>query len=281
MQHKTLIIDGHNFLFRGYYGVPIGPVAPNNMPIQAVYGFFALIRNVFSFMNPTHMIIVFDTETGTQSKVQANANYKANRTYPDDIFKQLDVIKRILQLLNINWIEDDNTEADDIIGSYVNFLNAKEGQVYIASNDFDFSQLVFKNVSLLRGHHGDIDILNTEQIIEKFNVHPHQYVDYLALKGDKSDNIQGIEGIGPKHAARLVQTHNNIEGIFDNFSNLAPFYQKKLKNKSEYLLGLREFLRIDTKLYKNKLDVGGFEANNIELPSRMGMFIKENWERLA
>ena len=192
MRHKTLIIDGHNFLFRGYYGVPIGPVAPNNMPIQAVYGFFALIRNVFSFINPTHMIIVFDTETGTQSKLQANATYKANRTYPDDIFRQLDVIKRILQLLNINWIEDDDTEADDVIGSYVNFLSTKEGHVYIASNDFDFSQLVSKNISLLRGHHGSINTVNTEQIIEKFKVHPHQYVDYLALKGDKSDNIQGI-----------------------------------------------------------------------------------------
>ena len=100
MQIPVLIIDGHNLLFRGYYGVPKGAVI-NSYNVNAVFGFFALLRQLIETFGNSNMLIVFDTETGVQHKLQQQPDYKQGRVYEQDIFVQLDLIKRILQELNI------------------------------------------------------------------------------------------------------------------------------------------------------------------------------------
>lgn len=138
MSNKNLlIIDGHNFLFRGYYGVPKGAMI-DNIAVHGIYGFFSLLRKAINCLNATHLLIVFDSENGIGGKVAQVKNYKSDRFYEEEVFKQLYYIKKVLNLLNISWVEHNNYEADDLIASAVEQLQGLFSVVVIASTDADF-----------------------------------------------------------------------------------------------------------------------------------------------
>jgi len=139
MKSKAIIIDGHNFLFRGFYGVPAQVKRTDGTPINAIYGFFALLRNVLKTINPDYLVVVFDSETSADDKKLKNPKYKANRAIQDNsIFFQLSLIKKCLDIMGIYWIEDKSNEADDVIGTCSKKFNKCGVEAYICSNDHDF-----------------------------------------------------------------------------------------------------------------------------------------------
>ena len=252
--NKHLLIDGHNYLFRGYYGVPTAAQRRDGTQINAIYGFFSLLRNILKEVEPKYLTIVFDTETGISSKVSTRPEYKANRpTDHGSIYDQLYLIKKSLDILGINWIANKELEADDVIGIHSTQSRATNNNVFIGSNDYDFLQLVSDNLTVVRGYHGKTESFTKNSVFNKFGVSPICYIDYKALKGDPSDNIKGISGIGSQRAAELVSTHGTIEGIYKSYNSLDSMYQRLLENQREFLLETRDFLRIKTDNRKIKL----------------------------
>lgn len=209
----TLLIDGHNYLFRSYYGVPSSAKLPNGLQVNAYYGFMSLVRKMSELTHPKNILVVFDSETGIKEKVLKNSSYKQNRKYIDTgMFSQLPIIKQALDYLNIAYIEHPDYEGDDVIGSIAR-QESESKNVYIASQDKDFFQLIDNRTSVLRTEKGEIVEYSKEVFKDRYGFDSDRYLEYLSLLGDPSDNIKGIYGIGKKTAYKLVC---NNEGLLEN-----------------------------------------------------------------
>lgn len=253
------IIDGHNYLFRAFYGVPEAARTKGGTQVNAVYGFFAFMRQIVAAYPQNKLFVVFDSETGIRDKLQEKEEYKDNRVVNTDMFKQLPFIKRILDIMNIKWLEHPRFEADDIIASMAVSWMQKFGSVYISSNDFDFVQMVSDKIYLIRSVQGKLINCDEKFIKQKFNIKPSQYVEYLSLVGDKTDNIAGVAGIGPKTASDLLNQNGNIDKIFEHVYRLPNGIQKKL-------LDGRDLINQNQKFITMKKDIPDRELLSDELP---------------
>ena len=282
MNKKILLIDGHNYLFRGYYGVPIQAKRIDGTPINAVYGFFSLLRLTINVINPEYLLIMFDSETSIDTKKSFKPEYKSNRVGTDiSVYSQLPLIQSCLNLLNIKWLDHKNHEADDLIGVYSKLMKSKSLDVYVGSNDNDFMQLVDTSISIARGYHGTISVFNNQTVIERFGIEPYQYIDYLAMVGDKSDNIEGIRGIGRKAAAQLLKKYQDIDNMYQNFELLSGAIKRLLKDKQEFLNTQRNFLAIKSEISGLKFfDKRQLRVKKQLIPERMGKFIDLNWDKI-
>ncbi len=270
------IIDGHNYLFRAFYGVPDVAQTKSGIQVNAVYGFFAFLRQIANAYPNNKIFIVFDSETGTQDKLRQRQDYKAGRNINTDIFKQLPYIKQILDLMNIKWLEHKKFEADDIIASLAKSWIKDNGSVYISSNDFDFTQLVSDKINLIRSTQGKLIKCDYCFIKTKFGVLPCQYVDYLSLVGDKTDNIAGVMGVGQKTAAMLLNEYTNIKSIFENLDKISNKTMEKLKNNKDHINSNQKFIKMNTdipiiELLQNDLPN---TQNNI-IQQRIGIYIND------
>ncbi|MBU1110083.1 5'-3' exonuclease [Patescibacteria group bacterium] len=280
MTDNALIIDGHNYLFKGFYGVPTQAKRPDGTIINAVYGFFSLLRNILANIDPNYLVVAFDAETSIDQKTIVRPEYKAQRAPANgDVYSQLPLIKACLDILNIQWVDDKDNEADDLIGAYSSNFIEYGLSVNIGSNDYDFVQLVADSTFVLRIYHGAITTFDKPTVVKHFGITPSQYVDYLALKGDASDNIKGIQGIGKQRAASLLSEHKTITGIYQSFDSLPVGLQRLLHGKEKFLHNQRKFLKIktDTNLCSVKsLQHHAFSKKMV--PERMGAFLESSWD---
>jgi len=248
MNNSILIVDGLNYLFRAYFGVPDIIKTKKGFQINAVYGFFAFLREAVKSVNAASIIVVFDAENAVQHKQLEYGNYKSNRKYGDlGMFEQLPIIKNILTLMDIKYIEEDKMEADDLIGSYSKFANYNNCTVYISSNDYDFFQLVSSDIFVLRSFKGQQQLITKEEVKLKFGINSQYYPDFAALLGDKSDNIPGIRGIGSKTARKLINEYETIENLLLNVQNLKIGDRNKISGSSTRLSSNKKIITIDCK----------------------------------
>ncbi|MDF2698905.1 MAG: polA [Haloplasmataceae bacterium] len=214
--NKVIIIDGHNLLFRMFYGIPNSFKNSRGEEIKGAFGFLASIKKLVDYFSTDKLIVVFDSETSIGSRIEIDHDYKQNRMDYSNLpeaenpFYQLKHIYKTLDYLNIHYVEAQNVEADDYIASLSERLKAKY-EVVIVSTDKDFLQLVDLNVSV---YNAMSDIYYTpEKVFEKFEVSPKQIIDYKILVGDKSDNIKGVPSIGMKTAVKILQI-GSLEEIY-------------------------------------------------------------------
>lgn len=252
MNRNIVIIDGHNYLFRAYYGIPSSATLQNGLRVNAFYGFMSFLRKVINEYNPVKLLVVFDSETGITEKQKNNKNYKKNRNYEDkQIFEQLKIIKRALDHCEIQFVEEDRYEADDLIGSLSKRYSKEGFNVFISSNDSDFIQCVDSNVVLLKSIRGKY-VEYTESYIEKeYGFIPALYLDYLSLVGDSSDNIEGIRGIGRKMGTKVVREYGTLEDIL-NIKGSESKMIKLIKKNRNKVISNKNFLKIDSCI---KIDV--------------------------
>ncbi len=237
--NKTLIIDGHNYLYRSYYGVPSSAKLPNGLQVNAYYGFLSLLKKIYEYVAPSNIIVIFDSETGIKEKISKNSEYKQNRDYSDiSMFKQLPIIKQALDFMNISYIEHPEYEADDVIGSIAKKESA-DSKVYISSQDRDFFQLIEESVSVLRTEKGEVIEYDNRVFEDKYDFSSYRYLEYLSLLGDPSDNIKGVKGIGKKTAYKIVTEHTYI---------LKDINNSLLLENTELVRDNIQFLRIDCEL---------------------------------
>jgi len=258
-KRNVLIVDGSHYLYRAYFGVPDSARLPSGLQVNAVYGFFAYLRKTVGLLSPDLVFTVFDSETGISDKTQVNSDYKADRLNLDTgMYKQLPIIKKLLTLIDIPFIEPENHEADDYISSLA-MKYSKSSKVYIFSNDKDFLQVIGSNISLVKIGKKTPETINEESFIKDYGFECRQYLDYLSLKGDSSDNIPGIPGIGHKTAQSLVSQYGDIDSIYQNLHLLSSRLCSMLSENKEIAYNNKKFLRIDM-----SVDI---ESSAIELPN--------------
>lgn len=213
---KLLVVDGSNLLFQMFYGMPSTIINRKGRPIQGTVGFLGALLKMIRMVQPTHVAVLFDGECHNP-RTDLDSEYKANREdlsqLPEEEtpFSQLPDIFAALNHLQICYAETRDCEADDWMAGYA--LRYGDREVVIASQDSDLFQLITEKVKILR-YRGEKTVLCDEAYIhEKLGIAPGQYADWKALVGDGSDNIRGVEKVGPKTAAALLNQFGNLESI--------------------------------------------------------------------
>lgn len=276
MKDSFLIVDGLNYLFRAYFGITDAIKTKSGVSINAVYGFFAFLRKAVESVDPKYLVIIFDSENAAKNKQQDFENYKANRNYEDTgMFAQLRIIKSILDLMNIKYLEEDNIEADDLIGTYCDFGKKQNCSVYISSNDFDFMQLISEDVFVLRNFKKEQQVFTIEKVKSRFGVLPKTYPDYAALLGDKSDNIEGIKGIGKKTAQDIISKFNSVENLINNVDLLPDKLKPKIKENVSKILDNKKIITINISVTETLLQLPNFEFTRDSLNLKTVNYINE------
>ena len=221
---RFLIIDGNSIACRAAYVFVENDLQNSQgQPTGAIFRFIRMVSHIFDIVNPTHIVVAWDTNKNTFRK-KLYADYKVNRKddshnkfNQSDIYWQFNQIRKILELLGIKNVNVESYEGDDICGTYAKLSKAE--YTYILTGDRDSYQLINENTFIISPQNGNKDFkLITPQIVEeKFSVKPEQIISFKTLQGDTSDNIPGLNGCGPKTAAKLIQVY----GSSDKFASLS------------------------------------------------------------
>lgn len=233
---KFLLIDTFNFLHRAYHALPKTFKDSDGNPTNAVYGVTSMILNIFETLEPDYVVAAIDGEDSKTLRAQEFEDYKAHRKPMDaDLRIQIDPVLSVLDAFGIKRIDVAGYEADDIIGTIATKLKDEDIEVIIASNDRDLWQLVRPNlVIMLPNTKGTTEWLGEKEVVARLG-YDHKYVvDYKGLKGDTSDNIPGVRGIGDKGAVQLINSYGNLESIYEHLDEIEPAgLRKKLDDGKE------------------------------------------------
>ena len=216
---RLLLLDGHSLAYRAFYALPVENFSTTTgQPTNAVYGFTSMLINVLRDEAPTHVAVAFDVSRQT-FRSETFAAYKANRSAsPSEFSGQVSLVKEVLAALRIETVEKAGYEADDVIATLTTRAEADGFDVLICTGDRDAYQLVSDHVTVLYPRKGVSDLVRTtpEVLQEKYGLTPAQYPDYAALRGDPSDNLPNIPGVGEKTAARWVAQYGSLEELVDH-----------------------------------------------------------------
>jgi len=234
-EKKLLLIDGSGMLYRAYFALPHF-LTKKGEPTGAVYGFLQMMLRVMKDEKPDFISVAFDRKALTARHI-AYKEYKATRPpMPDELSKQFETIHEVLDAFKIPVYEIDGFEADDVIATIAEQTKNENIKIFVATGDMDLAQLISANVLLLMTRKGvtNIEKFDRSKLKESLGISPEQVPDYKALAGDLSDNIQGVPGIGPKTALKILNKYNNIENLSLHLEeeHLGEYREIILRNKS-------------------------------------------------
>lgn len=223
---KWLLIDGYNLAFRAFFGMP-ELTRSDGFPTGALHGWLKTLWRLEDQERPEASLCFFDLG-GAQDRLALHPEYKATRQEtPEALERQIPVIKELTRAMGLVGIELAGVESDDLLASQARLLGAAGHEVLIVSADKDFAQCVDERVRILlppptANPRLGWRVLDAAGVVEKFGVPPERIADFLALVGDASDNIPGIDGCGPKTATRWLQEHGTLEGVIAAADRLQP-----------------------------------------------------------
>ena len=213
---RLLLLDGHSLAYRAFYALPVENFSTTTgQPTNAVYGFTAMLINLLRDEDPTHLAVAFDVSRKT-FRAETYAEYKAGRgDMPADFRGQLSLIQEVLEALRIPSLSVEGYEADDVIATLTTQAADEGVQVLICTGDRDVLQLVTDAVTVLYPRRGvsDLTRFTPEEVVAKYGLTPAQYPDFAALRGDPSDNLPGIPGVGEKTAAKWVREFGSFDAL--------------------------------------------------------------------
>ena len=251
---KLVLIDGKSVFYRGYYAM--GALArADGTPTGGVYGFAAIAMEIVKRLMPTQVVVAWDSKTSTAKRRAIYPEYKAGRVKPgEDFYAQIPLLRELVMDFSWNFVEVDEYEADDIIGT----LSRQADEVIrpdgecdyetsIISSDLDMLQIVDENTRMLRILKGftKIEEINVREVEEKYGIKKNQFLDLKALKGDASDNIPGVPGIGEKTAVKLLNEYQTLDGIYENIDKISGAVHDKLVAGKESAYMSRELAKIN------------------------------------
>ncbi len=254
MPKKILIIDSNALIHRAYHALPPF-TTKKGVLVNAVYGYITTLNNAVEQVKPDYIVATFDLPKKT-FRHNLYFEYKANRKKaPDDLYAQIPLVRQFLKSCDIPVYQAEGFEADDVIGSISKALNSNsEIEKYIVTGDKDTLQLVNDNTKIFTLGRGinDAVIFDEEKVIEKYKINPSQVVDYKALRGDPSDNIPGVAGVGDKTATDLILDFGTLENLYENLDKIkSKAVKKKLENDknraflSQELAEIKQDMKID------------------------------------
>lgn len=213
-----LLLDGNSLAFRAFYALPAENFkTQSGLTTNAVYGFTSMLINLLRDEAPTHVAAAFDVSRKT-FRSDRYPEYKATRSAtPDEFRGQIDITKEVLQALGITVLAEEGFEADDIIATLATQGQAEGFKVFVVTGDRDSLQLVNEDVTVLYPRKGvsDLTRFTPEAVVEKYGLTPSQYPDFAALRGDPSDNLPGIPGVGEKTASKWILEYGSLQELVD------------------------------------------------------------------
>lgn len=218
-----MLLDGNSLAFRAFYALPAENFKTRGgLTTNAVYGFTAMLINLLRDEAPTHIAAAFDVSRQT-FRSERYPEYKANRSStPDEFHGQIDITKEVLNALGITVLSEQGFEADDLIATLATQAENEGYRVLVVSGDRDSLQLVSDDVTVLYPRKGvsELTRFTPEAVVEKYGLTPTQYPDFAALRGDPSDNLPGIPGVGEKTASKWIAEYGSLQGLVDNVDSV-------------------------------------------------------------
>lgn len=231
MKEKLVVIDGNSLLYRSFFALP-QLKTKEGIVTSGIYGFLNIYYRIMEDYSPDYISIVFDKK-GATFRHREYEDYKAGRAkMPDELGIQFPILKEILDVLNVKYLEADEFEADDIAGTLAKMAKEKNVAAVLVSGDKDYLQLVDENTQVVLNKKGisEIELYDIEKVQNEYGLSPNQLIDLKGLMGDKSDNIPGIPGVGLKTGIKLLDEHGSLESIYENIDGMK---QSSLKSKLE------------------------------------------------
>jgi DNA polymerase-1 len=243
---KLAILDGHSLAYRAFYALPADLATPAGQVTNAVFGFTSMLIKLLEDEHPDAVAVAWDTPEQT-FRAEEYDGYKAQREAAPDLFRsQLPLVKDVLSVLRVEQLEMPGYEADDVIATLADRSAAQGWDVVIVTGDRDAFQLIDDHVTVLYTRRGmsDLVLADARWVEQRYGVPPDRYVDYAALRGDPSDNLPGVPGVGEKTAAKLVSGYGNLEGIYEHLEEQTPKLRKNLAASREQVFLNRRLMTL-------------------------------------
>lgn len=234
INNRLVLIDAFALIYRAYFALP-PTLTRDGQPVHAVYGFASALLNAIRTLQAEYLAVGMDK--GKSHRIKDFDKYKIHRKpTPDDLISQLPYVVEVLKTMNIPTFAVEGYEGEDIIATIVAKIknqksNIKIAETIIVTGDMDLLQLITDDIkvySMARGVNQAV-MYNKEKVVERYGLEPVQFIDYKALRGDASDNIPGVKGIGEKTATKLIQEFGSLEKIYEAMSNV----KLKMSNQEE------------------------------------------------
>ncbi|WAG26700.1 DNA polymerase I [Vibrio alginolyticus] len=282
-ENPLILIDGSSYLYRAFHAYP-GTMSNGEIPTNAVYGVVNMLRSMMRQFASERIAVVFDAK-GKTFRDDMYAEYKANRPpMPDDLRCQIEPLHNVIRAMGLPLICVPGVEADDVIGTLAYQASQKGMPVLISTGDKDMAQLVDDNITLINTMTNVV--MDREGVVEKFGIPPELIIDYLALMGDKVDNIPGVPGVGDKTATALLQGIGGLTKLYENLDDIAGLGFRGSKTMAKKLTDNKENAMLSYELATIKLDVEleetpesllKAEPNKDELVKLYGQLTFKSW----
>ena len=247
-----ILVDGSSYLFRAFHGLP--PLTNSKgQDTGAIYGVVNMLKSLIKQYNPTHMAVIFDAK-GKTFRDDIYKEYKANRPpMPDELRSQIEPLHAIIKAMGLPVIVEPGVEADDVIGTLAKHATEKGIETLISTGDKDMAQLVNEHVTLINTMTNQL--MDVEGVNTKFGIPPELVIDFLALKGDKVDNIPGVPGVGDKSAQALLNGIGGIDDIYKNLDKIAELSFRGSKSMAAKMQEYEEQARLSHTLATISIDL--------------------------
>ncbi|EWS70206.1 DNA polymerase I [Vibrio vulnificus] len=282
-ENPLILIDGSSYLYRAFHAYP-GTMSNGDIPTNAVYGVVNMLRSMMRQFASDRIAVVFDAK-GKTFRDDMYPEYKANRPpMPDDLRCQIEPLHQVIKAMGLPLIVIEGVEADDVIGTLAYQASQQGMPVLISTGDKDMAQLVDDNITLINTMTNVV--MDREGVIEKFGIPPELIIDYLALMGDKVDNIPGVPGVGDKTATVLLQGIGGLSKLYDHLDDIAALgfrgsktmAQKLVDNKDNALLSYQlATIKLDVALQETPESLLKTEPNKDELIKLYGQLAFKSW----
>lgn len=266
-----LLIDGHSLAFRAFYALsPDNFKTSDGQHTNAVHGFISMLLNILQAEKPTHLAVAFDLSRSS-FRTEEYPEYKGTRgETPPEFNGQTELLQEALAAMNIKTITRVNYEADDVLASLADQSAAKGFEVYVVSGDRDTFQLISDNTTILYPVKGVMNLARMDDaaVLEKYGIHARQYPDLAALVGETSDNLPGIPGVGPKTAAKWLQQHGDLAGVFAVADSITGKVGESLREHKELAVRNRRLNHLVRDLEfdftQDELELGGVDESAVK-----------------
>lgn len=282
-ENPLILIDGSSYLYRAFHAYP-GSMTNGEIPTNAVYGVVNMLRSMMRQFSSDRIAVIFDAK-GKTFRDDMYSDYKANRPpMPDDLHCQIEPLFNIIRAMGLPLISIEGVEADDVIGTLAHQASQQGMPVLISTGDKDMAQLVNEHVTLINTMTNVV--MDEAGVVEKFGIPPELIIDYLALMGDKVDNIPGVPGVGDKTATALLQGIGGMDELYQRLDDIAALGFRGSKTMAKKLQDNKDAAYLSYRLATIKLDVEldsapesllKVEPNHDELVQLFGKMVFKSW----
>ena len=276
---RVVVIDGKSVFYRGYYAMP-NLSLKDGTPMGGVYGFAVMALEVIKKMKPDYVTVAWDkAKTSTGRRTKLYKDYKANRKpAPADFYEQIPYLHELLDAFGWPLYEIDEHEADDIMGTFAIQAEKKGYESVLITSDHDVLQTVDGDttVAILKKGLTNVDYYTPDRFMERYEMTPEQFIDYKSLRGDPSDNIPGVKGVGEKTAIQLIKDYKSLDGVYEHIDEIKGSLKDKLINDKDMAYLTQKLVILETdvpvKLEWEKADIKNLDVKALNQKLRQFEF---------